>query len=78
MAWAGIILEGVLCVTGNLRVRFRHPVPVEEPLQLRAWIGDRSGRRLPITGELRTSSRVAVEASGLYVVAHQVVDLLQT
>jgi acyl-coenzyme A thioesterase PaaI-like protein len=78
MAWAGIIQEGVLCVTASLRVRFRRPVPVEEPLQLRAWMGERSGRRLPITGELHTSSGVAVEASGLYVVAHQVVDLLQT
>lgn len=77
MAWAGIVQAGVLCVTANLQVRYRHPVPIEEPLQLRAWLGDRSGRRLPIKGELHTSSGLAVEAAGLYVVAHQVADLLQ-
>lgn len=78
MAWAGIIQAGVLCVTANIKIRFRRPVPIEEPLQLRAWLGDRSGRRLPITGELHTTSGLAVEASGLYVVAHQVADLLQS
>jgi len=78
MAWAGIILAGVLCVTANLELRFRRPVPVEQPLRLSAWLGDRSGRRLRMTGELATDAGPAVEASGLYVVAHQVADLLQT
>jgi acyl-coenzyme A thioesterase PaaI-like protein len=78
MAWAGIIMAGVLCVTANLDLRFRQPVPVEKPLRLSAWLGDRSGRRLRITGELATETGPAVEASGLYVVAHQVSDLLQT
>jgi acyl-coenzyme A thioesterase PaaI-like protein len=78
MAWAGIILAGVLCVTANLELRFRQPVPVEKPLGLSAWLGERSGRRLRITGELATEAGPAVEATGLYVVAHQVSDLLQT
>lgn len=78
MAWGGIILAGVLCVTANLELRFRQPVPVEKPLELSAWLGDRSGRRLRITGRLATEGGPAVEATGLYVVAHQVSDLLQT
>lgn len=78
MAWAGIILAGVLCVTANLELRFRQPVPVEKPLEVSAWLKERSGRRLRITGQLATPAGPAVEATGLYVVAHQVSDLLQT
>jgi acyl-coenzyme A thioesterase PaaI-like protein len=77
MAWAGIILAGVLCVTAKLELRFRHTVPVGQSLGLSARLGDRSGRRLRVTGELASADGPAVEATGLYVVAHQVSDLLR-
>jgi acyl-CoA thioesterase FadM len=65
-------------VTANCQIRYRRSVPLNRELEIRGWIAERSGRRLRTGGELAVEGRVAVEATGLYVVAHRVSDLLGT
>ena len=76
MVWAGIGQESVLCVTAHLEVKYRRPVTLDHPVWARAVIEERSGRRLRCRGDLIVEGRVMVEGEGLYVVAHQVAELL--
>lgn len=76
LVWAGILTEGVLSVTGNMELRFRRPVNVDEPLVVSARVDDRSGRRLRISGQLVADDETRVEASGLYLVSAEVDELL--
>lgn len=76
MVWAGIGLEGVLCVTASLEVRYRKPVTLDAEIGLEAQVEERSGRRLRCRGKLMVGEDLMVEGSGLYVVAHQVAALL--
>lgn len=76
MAWSGIVVRGVLCVTATLAVRYRQPIAIEEELVATGWVVERSGRRLKMAGEVASAGQVAVEGNGLYVVAHQVAELL--
>ncbi|HSJ34006.1 MAG TPA: PaaI family thioesterase [Acidimicrobiia bacterium] len=69
MVWAGILSHRVLTVTGTMELRYRHPVSVDDVIQVRGWVEERSGRRLRCASELRTPDDVAVTASGLYLVA---------
>lgn len=76
LVWAGILVEKVLSVTGNLRLRYRRPVHVEEPLVVSARVDERSGRKLELSGELRVGDEPRVEASGLYLVTVSVEEML--
>ena len=76
MVWAGALVEDVMTVTGTMQLRFRRPVPVDEELTLRGRVEDRSGRRLRLAAELFVDGRVAVQASGLYLVSVTVEELL--
>jgi len=76
LVWAGILTEGVLSVTGNMELRFRRPVNVDDPIVVSASVEDRSGRRLRISGRLAVDAETRVEASGLYLVSAEVEDLL--
>ena len=75
MVWAGILLEGVMSVTGTMEVRFRSPVPVDQALTLGGSVTERRGRRLRLAGEVRTD-RVHAEASGLYLVTESIEEML--
>ncbi len=68
LVWAGLLAEHVMTVTGSMEIRFRRPVGVNEALGVRAWVVERRGRRLKVSGELRAADQVRVEASGLYLV----------
>lgn len=76
LVWAGILTEGVLSVTGNMELRFRRPVEVDEVLVVSARVEDRSGRRLRISGRLGVDGETRVEASGLYLVSAEVSEML--
>jgi len=76
MVWAGILVESVLSVTGNMGLRFRRPVEVGETIVVSARVDQRSGRRLTLSGELSVSDEPRVEASGLYLVSVPVEELL--
>lgn len=76
MVWAGILVEGVLSVTGTMEVRYRSPVPAEARLGLAGRVEERRGRRLRLAGTLTDDDLVVAEASGLYLVTASVDDLI--
>ncbi|MEW6775248.1 MAG: PaaI family thioesterase [Bdellovibrionota bacterium] len=41
-----------MCVTTQLTVRFKKPLPLEEPVQLRSWLVSRDGRKVVSKGEI--------------------------
>ena len=76
LGWAGILAEGVLSVTGNIGLRYRRPVHVDDPIVVSARVDERSGRRLRLSGALSVGDEARVEASGLYLVSVSVEELL--
>ncbi len=77
LVWAAIAFERVMSVTGNLELKFRRPVGVTEPIELRGRVVERRGRRLILDGRLVIDGAVAVEARGLYLVSADVADILR-
>ncbi|QRY42718.1 PaaI family thioesterase [Mycolicibacterium boenickei] len=77
--WTASILDEILghvplrhdqlSVTATLTVNFRKPVPIERPLQARAWIDRIDGQKWFISGELVLSSTgsVLATATGIWV-----------
>jgi acyl-coenzyme A thioesterase PaaI-like protein len=61
--------RGRLTVTGRLTVDYVKPVPVGVPLLVTAQVGDTSGRRSTVDGELRLSASGALlaRATGVFV-----------
>lgn len=54
-------------MTASLRVRYRHPTPLHEPVEIAARLARESGRRSVVTGELVVGGRVTAEAEGHFV-----------
>lgn len=78
LVWAGILAEGVMCVTGTLDLRYLRPVPVDDPLRVRGRVDERRGRRLMISGSLDDGQGPCVTASGLYLATGSVVELIES
>ena len=79
MVWAGILLVGVLSVTGIMNLRYHDPVPSDADLVLTGWIEEQRGKRLRLAGTLAgvgTPDRPHVSASGLYLATSGVEELL--
>jgi len=76
LVWAGILVEEVLSVTGNLGLRYRRAVDVDDSIVVSARVDERNGRRLRVSGELMVGEEVMVEASGLYLVTIPVAEML--
>ena len=76
LVWAGIAFEAVMTVTGSLVLKYRRPVGVDEPIEVRGTVRERRGRRLKLEGRLLVDDEVAVEASGLYLVAAPIDEIL--
>jgi len=53
--------------TGRLTVTYRAPTPVGQPLEVRARLADRSGRKMTITAELKAGDQLLAEAEGLFI-----------
>lgn len=53
--------------TGELTVRYLAPVPVDEPLEIRARLDGREGRKLFISAELHTSDAVVARCRAIYI-----------
>jgi len=53
--------------TGRLQVRYVRPTPLHRSLHCRAWIGEVTGRRVMVHGEVRLGDQVLVEAEALMV-----------
>lgn len=76
LVWAGILIDQVMSVTGTFHIRYRKVVDVTDPVLVRAWIEERSGRRMKMAGHILVDDEVRIEASGLYLVTADVADLL--
>jgi acyl-coenzyme A thioesterase PaaI-like protein len=53
--------------TGELTVRYLAPVPVDEPLELRARLDGRERRKLFISGEARARGEVIATCRAIYI-----------
>ena len=77
LAWAGMIQEEVVIVTATLELKYRKPVPSDGRLiTLRARLEERNGRRLKLSGSLDIDDTRAVTGSGVYVVLHDLNEVL--
>lgn len=60
-------VRGVPAVTGTLSVRYRRRVPLGVALTVSGALGERVGRRLPVTGRIEAAGELCVEAEALFV-----------
>jgi len=58
--------QGVRAVTADLRVRYSHPVPMECPIELRAWVTERRGPLYRLKAELTGGGRGLVRAQATF------------
>ena len=61
------VMIGAMAVTGRLTIHYRSPVPVETPVEFRAWLHDRDGRKLEVHAEARHGDAVLATAEALFV-----------
>ena len=47
---------------------YRAPTPLNTPLEVRARVTHRNGRKLTVTAELRADGDILVEGEGLFIV----------
>lgn len=60
-------LIGAMGATASLKVDYRSPIPIGEPLRLRAWIHDRQGRKIVVHGEARRDDDLVAEVEALFI-----------
>jgi acyl-coenzyme A thioesterase PaaI-like protein len=60
-------MPGTPAMTGELKVRFKRPTPIESELELRARVDEARGRRILVSGEVLAGGRVTAAATGLFV-----------
>ncbi len=66
--WYALESQGFLGVTGELTVRYRRPVPLEEELTVRGRVASRRGRMAQAAAQLSDlQGRVLAEAEGKFV-----------
>ncbi len=53
--------------TGELTVRYVAPVPVDTPLEVRAWLRGRERRKLFIEGDARDGDHLVATCSAIYI-----------
>lgn len=53
--------------TGRLTITYRHPTPLGQLLEARARLAGRSGRKMTVTGELRTGDQLLAQGEGLFI-----------
>lgn len=53
--------------TGRLTVTYRAPTPLGEPLEVRARLAGREGRKITIRAELRSGDRLLAQGEGLFI-----------
>ncbi len=60
-------LLGLMAATARLTVRYRSPIPIGEPVELRAWVDSHSGRKINVKGDARRGDEVIAELEALYI-----------
>jgi uncharacterized protein (TIGR00369 family) len=61
-----LFARGILAVTAELTVRFRHPVVTGTPATVRAWIERSSGPRHLLKAEIKQSTQLKATAVGKF------------
>lgn len=62
-----LVVCGTPAYTVRLEVEYLAAPPVDEPIQLRAWLDSRDGRRLTIRAEAHAGADVLLRAEGLFI-----------
>jgi acyl-coenzyme A thioesterase PaaI-like protein len=62
-----VAMQRVLAFTAQLDVAFRSPVPLNQPVTVRALLDRRDGRKFTVTAVVRNGETVLSEATGLFV-----------
>lgn len=60
-------LIGTMGATASLTVNFRAPIPLGEPLQLRAWVHEQQGRKVFVRGDARRGDVLIADAEALFI-----------
>lgn len=61
-------LVGVMAATARLTVNYRGPIPLGEPLRLRAWVHERDGRKIFVRGDARRGDDLVADMEALFIV----------
>lgn len=61
-------LVGAMGATARLCVNYRAPIPIGEPLQLRAWVDEHDGRKIHVRGDARRGDDLIADIEALYIV----------
>lgn len=61
-------IVGTPAYTGSLTVRFRRPIPIGVPLEFRAWLDRRDGRRLHIAASCAAGDEQVASCEALFIV----------
>jgi acyl-coenzyme A thioesterase PaaI-like protein len=62
-----LLLYRTPAYTGELTVRYKGPVPVGSPLEVRSWLRERDGRKLTMESAMSFDGEVICEAEGLFI-----------
>lgn len=54
-------------VTAEYKIRLLRPTPSDQPLQLRSWPTEVSGRKVHVSATLTSNGEVCAESTGLFV-----------
>ena len=60
-------LVGAMAATARLTVNYRAPIPIGEPLRLRAWVHEHDGRKIFIRGDAHRGDDLIADVEALYV-----------
>lgn len=63
-----LYMDAVPAFTAWLRVDYRAPVPVEQPLEFRARVRERAGRKCFLSAVARFDGQIVAEAEALFVI----------
>lgn len=67
LAWACAVERRTFCYTGELKVRFKRPIPLGKPLELAAWVCVTRGPYLRAEGNATTAGGgVVATAAGTF------------
>lgn len=60
-------LVGTMGATARLTIDYRLPIPLGEPLQLRAWVQEHVGRKIHVRGDARRQDDLIAEVEALFI-----------
>jgi len=66
-AGAAPSLVGAMGATARLCVNYRSPIPIGEPLKLRAWVDDQDGRKIFVRGDAHRGDDLIADLEALFI-----------